>query len=156
MILWDWAINSWYITRLCFTKTGSTRNEKKSITNENRLQNNVLFKNVATYIQQSTFSRNVWEPIFHSSFIPWLSAHAIIVGLASFNCHRVLAVFFNLRDVKFGMRITTITKDIARETKSLPPTPFHGSPKRKCGFFPQHHGHTVNHPFDQFNFVCLA
>jgi len=24
------------------------------------------------------------------------------------------------------------------------PTPFHGSPKSKCGFFPQHCGHRVN------------
>jgi len=94
MVLWDWAINSCYITRLYFTKTGSTKKWEKSITNEKQLQNDVLLNNIATYIQQSTFSRNIWEPIFHSSFIPWLSAHAIIVGLASFNCHRVLAVFF--------------------------------------------------------------
>ena len=35
-----------------------------------------------------------------------------------------------------GRRITTITED-TRETTFLP---FHGSAKRKCGFFPQHHG----------------
>jgi len=33
--------------------------------------------------------------------------------------------------------------------------PFHGSPKRKCGFFPQHHGHRVNCRCSH-NFVCLA
>ena len=34
-------------------------------------------------------------------------------------------------------------------------TPFHGSAKRKCGFFPQHHGHRVNCRCNH-NFVCLA
>ena len=35
------------------------------------------------------------------------------------------------------------------------PTPFHGSAKRKCGFFPQHHGNSVNCRCNH-NFVCLA
>ena len=35
------------------------------------------------------------------------------------------------------------------------PAPFHGSAKRKCGFFPQHHGNRVNCRCNQ-NFVCLA
>ena len=39
---------------------------------------------------------------------------------------------------------------------SIPfPTPFHGSAKRKCGFFPQHHGNRVNCRCNH-NFVCLA
>ena len=35
------------------------------------------------------------------------------------------------------------------------PAAFHGSAKRKCGFFPQHHGNRVNCRCNQ-NFVCLA
>ena len=35
------------------------------------------------------------------------------------------------------------------------PTPFHGSAKRKCGFFPQHHRNRVNCRCNH-NFVCLA
>ena len=35
------------------------------------------------------------------------------------------------------------------------PTPFHGSAKRKCGFFPQQHGHRVNCDCNH-SFVCLA
>ena len=35
------------------------------------------------------------------------------------------------------------------------PTRFHGSAKRKCGFFPQHHGNRVNCRCNH-NFVCLA
>jgi len=35
------------------------------------------------------------------------------------------------------------------------PTPFHGSAKRKCGFFPQHLGHRVNCRCNH-NFVYLA
>jgi len=35
------------------------------------------------------------------------------------------------------------------------PAPFHGSAKRKCGFFPQHHGNRVNCRCNH-NFVCLA
>ena len=35
------------------------------------------------------------------------------------------------------------------------PTPFHGSAKRKCRFFPQHHGNRVNCRCNH-NFVCLA
>ena len=35
------------------------------------------------------------------------------------------------------------------------PTLFNGSAKRKCGFFPQHHGHRVNCRCNH-NFVCLA
>ena len=50
---------------------------------------------------------------------------------------------------EIGRRITTITED-TRET-----TPFHGSAKRKCGFFPQHHGNRVNCRCNH-NFVCLA
>jgi len=39
---------------------------------------------------------------------------------------------------------------------SIPfPTPFHGSAKRKCRFFPQHHGNRVNCRCNH-NFVCLA
>jgi len=39
--------------------------------------------------------------------------------------------------------------------RHLFPTPFHGSAKRKCGFFPQHHGNRVNCRCSH-NFVCLA
>jgi len=35
------------------------------------------------------------------------------------------------------------------------PTPFHGSAKKKCGFFPQHHGNRVNFRCNH-NFVYLA
>ena len=42
---------------------------------------------------------------------------------------------------EIGRRITTITEDI-RETTFFP-TPFHGSAKRQCGFFPQHYGNRV-------------
>ena len=35
------------------------------------------------------------------------------------------------------------------------PTPFHGSAKRKCGFYPQHYGNRVNCRCNH-NFVCLA
>jgi len=35
------------------------------------------------------------------------------------------------------------------------PTPSHGSAKRKCGFFPQHHGNRVNCRCNH-NFICLA
>jgi len=35
------------------------------------------------------------------------------------------------------------------------PTPFNGSAKRKCSFFPQHHGNRVNCPCNH-NLVCLA
>ena len=35
------------------------------------------------------------------------------------------------------------------------PTLFSGSAKRKCGFFPQHHGHRVNCRCNH-NFVCIA
>jgi len=36
------------------------------------------------------------------------------------------------------------------------PTLFHGSAKRKCGFFPQHHGHWVNcRCSDNFVFIIL-
>jgi len=35
------------------------------------------------------------------------------------------------------------------------PMPFHGSTKRKCGFFPQHHGIRLNRRCNH-NFVCLA
>jgi len=34
-------------------------------------------------------------------------------------------------------------------------TPFHGSAKRKCGLFPQHHGNRVNCRCN-YNFVRLA
>jgi len=51
---------------------------------------------------------------------------------------------------EIGRRITTITED------NIPfPTPFHGSAKRKCGFFPQHHGNRVNCRCNH-DFVCLA
>jgi len=40
---------------------------------------------------------------------------------------------------EIGRRITTITED------NIPvPSLFNGSTKRKCGSFPQHHGHKVN------------
>ena len=35
------------------------------------------------------------------------------------------------------------------------PTPFHGSAKRKCGFFPEHFRHRENCRCN-YNFVCLA
>jgi len=51
---------------------------------------------------------------------------------------------------EIGRHITTITED------NIPfPVPFCGSPKRKCGFFSQHHGHRVNCHCNH-NFVCLA
>ena len=54
---------------------------------------------------------------------------------------------------EIGRRITTITEDPG---DNIPfPTPFHGSAKRKCGFFPQHHGNRVNCRCNH-NFVCLA
>ena len=48
-----------------------------------------------------------------------------------------------------GRSITTITDDNNRF-----PTPFHVSPKTKCGLFPQHHGHRVNCRCNH-DFVCL-
>jgi len=53
-------------------------------------------------------------------------------------------------------RITsTITEDTRETTFLFHPTPLHGSAKRKCGFFPQHHGNSVNCRCNH-NFVCLA
>ena len=51
---------------------------------------------------------------------------------------------------KIGRSINTITQD-TQETTIL----FQRSPKRKCGFFPQHHGHKVNCRCNH-NFACLA
>jgi len=53
---------------------------------------------------------------------------------------------------EIGRRITTITK---WRGNTPFPTPFHGSAKRKCGFFPQQHGHRVNCDCNH-SFVCLA
>jgi len=51
---------------------------------------------------------------------------------------------------KIGRSINTITQD-TQETTIL----FQCSPKRKCGFFSQHHGHKVNGRYNH-NFACLA
>jgi len=55
---------------------------------------------------------------------------------------------------EIGRRITTITEDIPGDNIPFP-TPFHGSAKRKCGFFPQHHGNRVNCRCNH-NFACPA
>jgi len=44
---------------------------------------------------------------------------------------------------EIGRRIITIRED-TREDNVPFPTLFDGCAKRKCGFFPQHHGHRVN------------
>ena len=54
---------------------------------------------------------------------------------------------------EISRRITTIMED-TRETTFFP-RPFHGSAKRKCGFFPQHHGNRVN-CLCNYNSVYLA
>jgi len=55
---------------------------------------------------------------------------------------------------EIGRSITTITEDTLGDNIPFP-TPFHGAAKRKCGFFPQHHGNRVNCRYNH-NFVCLA
>ena len=55
---------------------------------------------------------------------------------------------------EIGRRITTITEDI-RETTFLFQRLSVALQKRKCGFFPQHHGHRVNCRCSH-NFLCLA
>jgi len=55
---------------------------------------------------------------------------------------------------EIGRSITTITEDTRGDNIPFP-MPFHGAAKRKCSFFPQHHGNRVN-CLCNHNFVCLA